>query len=250
MNTRLPLFVAASALVAGVWCLGLASAAPTPPNLPKDSYKKATATDIAYLQQKLDDIVAEPAKNRGAIRTVKGVSLLVSVYADASKDDALKAQALKVYAATDKKDFKGAAELAKGLTAPKADPAAKAPATVSLEDIMSPFRVAKAGGLNIESDIKGAGKEGKIDAAAAELIGVRSAVIAEFAAGLPNDKASVNNSTKMKWDRYSKDMAATSKELTEEAAKGKSADEKKMLATLKRLDATCINCHNDFRNEP
>jgi hypothetical protein len=250
LSIRFPLFSAAAGLVAGVLCLSLATAAP--PALPKDSYKKATATDIDFLQTKLQAIVAAPAANRGALRTVKGLALIVAVYAEADKNDALKSQVLKVYGAMEKKDPVAALEAAKGLSAPKIDPAVKGPAAnmVELADIMSPFRVAKAGGMNIESDLKGAIKEGKITAAEAELIGLRSAVIAEFALVLPNDKAATNNAMKMKWERYCKDMSAASKELTEEAAKGSGADQKKMLTTMKRLDASCINCHSDFRDEP
>src|SRR5207237_318728 len=112
----------------------------------------------------------------------------------------LKSQAWKVFEGIEKKDFKTAAEAAKGLSAPKADSSAKPPRPGSfvLEDVMSPFRVAKAGGQNVEADIKAALKNGKIDAEAAELIGVKSAVIADFASGMPNDKASTNNAMKMK----------------------------------------------------
>jgi hypothetical protein len=254
VTTRSRAFVGGTVLAAGL-CSLLAPSAPTataaaPPALPKESYQRASKAEIAFLQQKLDDIVADPMKNRGAVRTVKASAMMLSVYADALKDDALKSSALKVASVVEQKDFKGAAEAAKGLSSPKADPSAKPPKSFVLEDVMSPFRVAKAGGQNVEADIKSALKNGKIEAESAELIGVRSAVIADFATGMPNDKASANNAMKMKWERWSKDMSAASKELTEEAAKGKGADEKKMLATLKKLDAACINCHNDFRNEP
>lgn len=248
MTNRFRAAAGVSALAAGLWFLTSAVAAP--PALPKESYQRAIKADVEFLQKKLGDLVAEPMKNRGAIRTVKGVAMNIALYGEAIKDDALKSQALKVAEALDKKDFAAAAEAAKGLNAPKADPGAKGSKAFALDDVMSPFRIAKAGGQNIEADIKGAVKNGKIDAGEAELIGVRCSIIADYAFGMPNDKASTNKAMKDKWERWSKDMSAASKELTEEAAKGKSADEKKMLAAMKKLDASCINCHNDFRNEP
>ena len=248
MTNRFRALAGGSALAAGLWFL--ASAVAAPPALPKDSYQRAIKADVEFLQKKLDDLVADPQKNRGAIRTVKGVAMNIALYGEAIKDDALKSQALKVAEALDKKDFKAAAEAAKGLSAPKADASVKGSKAFSLDDVMSPFRIAKAGGQNIEADIKGAVKNGKIDAAEAELIGVRCTAIADYAIAMPNDKAATNKAMKDKWERWSKDMTTASKELTEEAAKGKSADEKKMLGILKKLDNSCLNCHNDFRNEP
>jgi hypothetical protein len=250
VTTRTVLATGALALAVGLSFVAAPAPAAAPPALPEASYQRAIKYEVGFLTQKLDDIVADPMKNRGAVRTVKASALILGVYADAVKNDALKSQSMKVSEGLEKKDFKLAAEAAKGLASPKADPTAKGSKAFTLEDIMSPFRVGKAGGQNVEADIKGAVKEGKVDPAAAELIGVKSAVIADFTKDLPNDKASTNNAMKVKWARWSTDMAAASKELTEEAAKGKGADEKKLVMTLKKLDASCINCHNDFRNEP
>lgn len=249
MTTRIRLAAGALVLAAAVPLLSGPAPAAAPPALPKDSYAKAIKAEVAFLTDKTDALATDFMKNRGAVRTVKASAAMLSVYAESAKDDALKGQALTVLAAMDKKDYKAASEAAKGLSSPKGGAAGGAP-KLTLEDVMSPFRVAKAGGQNIEADIKGAVKEGKVDAAAAEVIGVRSAVIADFTKDMPSDKATTNNTQKMKWARWSTDMANASKELTEEAAKGKTADEKKLVATLKKLDASCVNCHNDFRNEP
>lgn len=250
MTKSFRLVAAAPVLAVGLWLATLSAPAAAPPALPKDSFQKAIKAEIAFLQDKTDALANDFMKNRGAVRTVKASAANLSVFAEAVKDDATKSQAIKVYEAMEKKDYKAAAEAAKGLSSPKADPAVKPIKVASLEDVMSPFRVAKAGGQNIEADMKGAMKEGKIDPAAAELIGVRTAAIAEFTKDLPTDKATTNNAQKAKWARWTADMATASKELTEEGAKGKGADEKKLLATIKKLDASCINCHNDFRNEP
>ena len=44
-------------------------------------------------------------------------------------------------------------------------------------------------------------------------------------------------------------MAGAGKELAEEGGKGAKADAKKVTSLLKKLDASCSNCHNEFRNE-
>ena len=240
MTRKLRLLTGGTALVAGFVCLTAAAA-----DLPPESTKKAVAADVAALQGKVDEIVADPAKGRGKARTAKAVALTLVAYGDA----ATKGQAAKVLLALDKKDYKGAAEAAKGLSAPKADPAALKgiDGKYDLEDVMSPFRPARSGGLNIEKDIKDATKAGgKIDAKDAELIGVRTAALAGYTLKLPNDKAKTNPSTTAKWERWSKEMAAASKDLADEAGKG--GDAKKIQTLLKRLDASCSNCHNDFRD--
>ena len=147
-------------------------------------------------------------------------------------------------AALAKKDYAKAGELAKGLSAPKGGPAAKF--EYDLEDVMSPFRIAKSGGLNIEKDIRDAAKDGKIDGKAAEVIGARSAALASYTEKMPNDKAKTNPAMTARWEKYAKDMAAAGKELCEAAGKN---DAKAITAALKKLDASCSNCHNDFRNE-
>lgn len=230
--------------LAGLCVWAAASAAPV--DLPKDSAKAATAADIEALQKKLEAITAAPEKSKGAIRTAKGLVLTLGAYGD----EAIQGQAAKVLLALDKKDYAGAAEAAKGLKAPKADAEAwKAiDKKYDLEDVMSQFRLAKSGGMNIEKDIRDGYKSGNIDPKLAELVGARSAGLAVYTEKMPNDKAMTNPAMKTKWEKFSKDMAAAGKELAEEAGKPK-ADAKKLTAILKKLDASCSNCHNDFRNE-
>ncbi|MFO0801707.1 MAG: cytochrome c [Gemmataceae bacterium] len=236
--------IACGTALAGLCVWAAASAAPL--DLPKDSAKTATAADIEALQKKLEAITAAPEKSKGAIRTAKGLVLTLGAYGD----EAIQGQAAKVLLALDKKDYAGAAEAAKGLKAPKADADAwKAiDKKYDLEDVMSQFRLAKSGGMNIEKDIRDGYKGGNIDPKLAELIGARSAALGVYTEKMPNDKAMTNPAMKSKWEKFSKDMIAAGKELAEEAGKAK-PDAKKLTATLKKLDASCSNCHNDFRNE-
>src|SRR5437762_12255948 len=109
---------------------------------------------------------------------------------------------------------------------------------------MNPFRLGKVGGLNIEADLREAAKKGMIDPKAAEVMGTRCAVIAEYATHFPNQKATTNAGNKAKWKKYCDEMGDLSKQVAEEGAKGNG----KIGPLLKRLDANCTNCHNDFRD--
>jgi hypothetical protein len=214
----------------------------TPADLPKDATKAAVAADVAALQKKLDELSATPKP--GIARTARGLALTLISYGD----DATKGQAAKVLVGLKGKDYKAGIDAGTGLTSPKADPKALKgiDGAFDLEDVMSPFRIARSGGLNIEKDIRDNIKAGKIDAKDAVVIGARSAALSEYTAKLPNDKAKTNATMTAKWERWSKDMGNAGKELCEAGTKG---DGKAMLVALKKLDGSCSNCHNDFRNE-
>ena len=100
----------------------------------------------------------------------------------------------------------------------------------------------------MEKDIRTQMK-GVTDVKQAELIGVRSSVIADYTVHFPNEKATANAGNKADWAKYTKEMTDLSKQLTDEAAKGDKADKGKLAGVLKRLDANCTNCHNKFRDD-
>jgi hypothetical protein len=242
---KIRLSAGALALATGLWLLSTANAAP--PALSKDVYKKAIAADVAYLQEALKG--GAPAK--GAMRTIKAVAMFLATYGEATGDTGLTTEALKVAEAMAKKDYKGAEEAAKGLTGAKGGTKPKGPlhtlAKFDLEDAMSPYRLGRLGGLNMEKDIRDAIKAGTIDAKTAELIGIRTAVIADYATHYPNEKATTNKMLQGKWDGWSKEMGELGKQLADEAGKAK-ADQKALNGILKKLDANCLNCHNAFRD--
>jgi hypothetical protein len=202
-----------AAVLAGL-CV-MAAAGGAAPELPKDVAKAATAADVAEIGKKMEKISAEPNKNKGSIRTVKGLVLSLTVYGD----EATQGQAAKVLLALDKKDYAGAAA------------------------------AAKSGGNNIEKDLRDGIKAGSVEPKAAEIMGARSMALAVYTEKMPNDKAKTNQQMTAKWERWAKEMGSAGKELAEEGAKGAKADSKKLGALMKKLDGTCSNCHNDFRNE-
>lgn len=243
MTVTLRSLTCGTALAVGVWVVTTAGAA----DLPPASAKAAIAADATELQKKLEEIAPAPDKKKGAIRTAKGIAAALTAYGD----PATQGQAAKVILALDKKDYAAAADAAKGLASPKADPGAvkAAAGKFDLEDVMNPFKVTKVGGLGMEKDIRDAVKGTAVDPKTVELIGARSAALAEITEKMPNDKAKTNPAMTAKWEKFAKDMATQGKALAAEGAKGAKADAKTVQATFKKLDAACTNCHNDFRNE-
>lgn len=243
MLTRLRLAAGGTALAAGL-CL-LASAVAAPPALPQDSYKKAIEAEVAAIQKNLNGGMPD----KRAANTIRGQAMMIAVYAEATQNADLAAQAVKVAEAMAKKDFAGADKEAKLLSAPPKGGMVKGPlhqqAKFELDTSMSAFRLGKVGGLNIEADIRAGAKGGTVDPKAAELLGVRTAAIGSYAVHYPNEKAAANAGNKSKWEKLSNEMIALSKEITE-AAKG--GDAKKLTPLFKKLDANCTNCHNDFRD--
>lgn len=233
--------VIAAALVAAV---GVAFApTATPADLPKDALKVSVPADVAALQKKLEELAA--MSKPGTARTARALALILIDTAD----EPTKAAAAKVFAGLDlkKKDFAAGIAAGKELASPagKFDPKA-IDGKFDLHEVMQPFALARSGGLNIEKDIRDFIKAGKVEAKDAIQIGARSAALATYTTKLPTDKATTNPAMKAKWERWSADMAKAGKELCETAGKN---DAKAMIAALKKLDASCSNCHNDFRNE-
>lgn len=239
MTLNLRLATGGAGLAAGLVALSVAAA-----DLPAAAGKKAAAADAAALQEKLDAIASDPAKNKGAVRTARALALTTAYYGD----DAAKAGAAGVLAA-----LKGKTpDAKKALEALKAGGAGGAAldGNYELEDVMSPYRVAKSGGLNIEADIRAGMKAaGKLSAADAEVLGARNLALAAYTLKLPTDKAKTSPAMTKNWEKYCKDQADAAKALVEEAGKGGGADAKKISAGLKKLDAACTNCHNQFRDE-
>lgn len=240
MTAKLRRPAGAIALAAGI-CL-LTSASTLLAELPKETAKKVREADIEQLQKKVEIIAADPAKTRGTVYTVRGLALMLAKHGD----EALTAQAARVVEAIEKKDYKAASEAAKGLSAPKGGAAPKF--EYDLADVMSSYRLERSGGLNIEKDIRDYRKAKKIEPKDAELIGARSALIASYTTKMPNDKAMTNPAMTKKWERWSQEMETTGTELADEGAKGDKADQVKMVSILSKLEASCTNCHNDFRD--
>ena len=240
------------ALLAGLFFLTTAAAAP--PALPAETYKKAAEADITQLKEHLKTCDTEPTQAKRFGPTAKSLAMILAMYAEATGDAPLRDGALKVADAIAKKDYKGAGEAAKGLVAkgtgkPLASGGLEGKAKFGLEEVMSPFRGSRVGGLNIEKDMRDMMKgTTPIDASALQVLAARTAVLGEYSVAFPNEKATINAANKAKWEKWSRDMTDISKKLDAEAAKGKGADSKEIIKMLKLLDAKCSDCHNEFRD--
>jgi hypothetical protein len=252
VTTQLRSLVGGTALAAGLWFLSTATAAST---LAKETYKKAAEADIVQLQKHLTtcDADAKEAKRYGP--TAKAIAMDIVLYAESLGDSTLKDQALKVAEKIGSKDYKEAVAAAKGLTVkPGSEPLTAGGAALlakfNLDEVMSPFRGAKSGGLNMEKDIRDI-RDGKlkVNAADVELLAARTTALLEYACLMPNDKAKTNKANQDEWTKLSKDSIEATKKMADEAAKGKAANDKEIIKQVKLLDAKCVLCHNKYRDD-
>ena len=239
-------------LFAAAWLAVADTDAAAQDALPPDLARKAIDADIAMLQKDL------PKADKVKMYALKGTAVMIALYgqknaggADGEKMAALRDQALKVAAAIGKKDAKGAKAAADALSNPtgggdKKDVDVIAASGVDIAEAMSPFKKTPRG-QNLEADIKAQAK-GVTDVAKVGEIAVRSALYGELAAPLkPTDKAKPGSAEERLWDTSVKDMIALSQEIAAEAAKGPKADKAALQARLKKLDAACTACHNEFK---
>jgi hypothetical protein len=253
VTTQLRVLVGGTALVAGIAFLAGANAAP--PALSKDTYKKVAEADIAQLQKTLAtcEMDASSAKRFGP--TAKSLAMMVATYGEITGDKSLKDQAMKVVDSIVAKKFDAASTAAKGLAvkpgaAPLAPSGLAKAGKYSLDEVMSPFRGGKVGGVNIESDIRALrDKKLTVVPADVEVLAARTAILLDYALTMPNDKASTNKANTADWEKMSKDSIDLAKKISDEAAKGKTANSDEIVKMIKSLDAKCVNCHNKFRDD-
>jgi hypothetical protein len=228
-------------LLAGVW---LATAASADSPVPDPIAGKLTEANIAYLQKGLEKMPEKPM-----IPTLKAVAMMIALHADGKGDAALRDQALKVADAIAKKDFAAAKTEAGLLNNPpkssKKDVKLHEQAKFELAEVMSVYRNSPRG-LNIEKDIRAQAK-GVTDVKLVGDLAAHTLLTGEYTLKLPAENAAANAANKKKWDNYTNDMNKIAKEVADEAAKGAKADKAKLKTGLGKLDASCTNCHNDFR---
>lgn len=224
--------------------------------VPEESYPKAVEADIAHLEALLE----LNKTKKGIPGRIKSTSILIASYAqenlkgkDAAKMAALRAAALKVADAAQKKDNDGMAKAVAALKGVTADANAdKKPLKLAsmnkleLHEVMDLFGSGTGGGMFIEKDLRAMKKDGVKDTKAAEILATRTAAIADLSLDLPPEFG--GKKKKEDWDRWNKDMKEQASDLASEAAKGTKADAAKMKAIASKLEGSCQNCHNVFRD--
>ena len=238
--------------VAGVVAIvGLTTAAETA--IPKKTSDALVAEDIAFLQKGL---AKEP--QRKELPGLKATAMMVAAHAqaqmtgpNAAKMAGLRDQALKVAAALDEKEYGQAKEAAQGLENPPPSQSTK-PVELhkmhdfEIDEVMAPFRSGRSGGMEIERNLR---KESRTatDVKLIEAIAGRTAILGEFTKKMPTGQAAANPARLKKWEDYSDDMIGHAKAITEETAKP-TPDMELLQKKLLVLDASCTNCHNDYRD--
>ena len=256
MTIQLRLLAGGFALAAGLWFL---SAAPAAPALPKIAYQKAIRADIAQLQMHLDHIVENLASNpKEANRygpTTRGLAMMLAEYAEATGDEKLRTDSLQLADLLSKKQWKEAAQMAKTLASKPGSAPLKSSDLhkmhkFNIEEVMSPFRSGTVGGMNIEKDIRAIrDKKRAPEPADIEVLAARVAVLNDYASHYPNDKATVSKAKTEQWEKLTKDSIEFAHKLATESAKGKNANASEMIKLVTRIDAQCVNCHKEFRDD-
>jgi len=247
---RVWLGVVMGAMVAGGMSIWAA-----PPQLSRATYERLVAADMAQLQSSIAKCQESAAEARRNLPTARAVAMLLALEAEVLGDANLQQQALQIAETLNKKDFAAAEKLAKTLKAnPSSAPLATKPLhkmhDFHLEEVMSPYRLARSGGLNIEKDIRDGSKKGaKLDPAAVEILAARTALLNTYTMHMPNDKAEVSKANLDQWKKYSQDLIDLSRQLVEEAVKGRSASETTMISLLGRINNKCSDCHSKFRDD-
>jgi hypothetical protein len=252
--------VRALVLTVGLWLLaGPGTAADSKdPAVPEADYPKLVDHQLKVLEDTLK--VLQDSKDMGEKKkmTTKAHCTAIMVAAIAqdtsAKDPAgrasLRDAALKVAALVKSGKIDDAAKQAAGLKNVKADPAAKTEKIklldvhANLEELMTQFKLPKAGGQGIESSLLklGTDKKKMIPAAAMTDSLVNLAYLTAVSADLTEEHKVPKDGKD--WVAYSQDMRKGAIELAEtvKAKNGMAA-----FVALGKVNTSCSVCHDKFR---
>ncbi len=216
--------------------------------IPDETFMLMVKTDLEYLSKWLGDSKAKDAK-----KTLKALAAYLALAGQNQGSKLLRDEALKMADAIGKNDFKTAKEVADKLASAKLSTGEKldalkwtGKAAPDLAEVMDPFRKAgPKGGLGMEKDIRD-GKKSVKELNKIVLAAQRSALIAEITMNLEPDGGFGGKKSKADWEKHTKDMQQYALEVVE-LAKDAKKNEAKLKATLGKLDASCVGCHNVFR---
>jgi hypothetical protein len=240
--------------------VGLGSAADSKDSaVPDADYPKLVDQQVKVLQDALKSLkeAKEPAEVKKLAEKSRCTAVMIAAIAQENlggKDSAQRASsrdaAIAVAGLVKSKKTDDAIKKAADLKSVKADDKAKLDkvklfdAHIDLQELMSQFKLPKAGGQGIEAALLKLGTDKKkiIPPAslndATLLIAYQTAVAAELTADYVPDKAPKD------WKTYSHDMRASAVEMAE---KVKAKDGKGAFAALSKLNTSCSACHEKFR---
>jgi hypothetical protein len=237
----------------GIATLGSAAADGPKPALPDADYTLLVEPSARLIQEAL---AGQP--NRRVADKARVAALMLAEFAqqnlaglDAEKRASIRDAAVAIARLIHAKEYAAAAKEAARLPSLPANPKAKKERLklmgphLDIEDLMTQFRAAKAGGLGIEAllDQLATEKNETVSAAAMtdelRLLAYRTAVAGEMA------REHVPKMKVKEWQAYADDMRKSAVGLAE-AVQAK--DGKKAYAAVERLNTSCNQCHKEFRN--
>jgi hypothetical protein len=256
------ILLVAAALIAAIALLRPAEAA----DLSDDEFKALLEQDIKIINQSVQAVEKAAAKDKKAIEKnavsgIKSSTLLIAGYANdrvtgknASADGkaaAIRDAALKIYKAADAKDFKGVADMTKGLADPKpaANPkkidlaaAVKDLGEVTQKEVMHNFLKTSQFGTNVEADIIANSKKATAKPADVALMAQRVLVMGEYNKFVTKTN---NAEEKKSWDEFNTKMISATEALLATSKKKTSPADLAKAFTL--VNSTCTACHDDFK---
>jgi hypothetical protein len=259
-RTPVRLLLVAAALAGGMAWLSRAGAA----DVTDDEFKALVEQDVKAITRAADaaDKAAagkKKAVEKNAAAGIKSAAVNMAGYANAhitgkdpaadAKAAAVRDEAIKIFKAAEAKDFKGAAEAAKGLASPKpaADAkkidVAKAFGELTPKEVMDNYKTTAQFGTNLEADIQAnAKKKGVAKTADAALIAHRVLVMGEYTKTVTKAE---NAAEKKEWNEYNEKMVKAAEDLLAASKKKSSAADVAKLFTT--VDAACTACHDKFK---
>jgi len=253
------LLVAAGVAAAAFACLRPADAA----GVNDDEFKALLDQDARIIAKATAAVEKASGKDKKVVEKnagngIKSSAILVAGYANEridGKNPAADAKAagvrdlaIQIFQAADKKDFKAAGELAKGLAdaKPAADPkkidVAKAFEGIANKDVMDNFKKTSQYGTNVEDDIKANAEKATVKPGDAALMAHRVLVMGEYNKSVVKAE---NAADKKKWVEYNDNMLKAAGDLL--AASKKKTTPADMKKVFTSLNSSCIACHDDFK---
>jgi hypothetical protein len=253
------LLVATVVAVAAFACLRPADAA----GVNDDEFKALLDQDAKIIAKATDAVGKASGKDKKVVEKnagngIKSSAIIIAGYANEridgknpsadAKAAGVRDLAIQIFQAADKKDFKAAGELAKGLAdaKPAADPkkidVAKAFEGIANKDVMDNFKKTSQYGTNVEDDIKANAEKATAKPGDAVLMAHRVLVMGEYNKSVIKAE---NAADKKKWAEYNDNMLKAAGDLLAASKKKTTpADMKKVFNTL---NSSCIACHDDFK---
>ena len=258
-RTPIRVLLVAATLIAGLTCLRSADAA----DPSDDEFKALVEQDakiIAKAAAAIDKATGKDKKvvEKNAGSGIQSSALIMAGYANAqitgknadadAKAAGIRDAAIAIFKAADDKNFKGAAETAKGLTSPKPVAGAKkidvakTLGELTQKEVMDNFKKTSQYGTNVEDDIKANAEKPTAKPADTALMAYRVLAMAEYNKTVTKTE---NAADRKKWDEYNAKMiSATEALLAASKKKSTAADMKKAFAAV---NASCFACHDDFK---